>query len=119
MRTSPQVFRLLHETYDFQYLLISDDYLTWQLSSRDWRLVYWDRTGARTFIKNSPANHEYIQNNQYRFYTNGLSESNLSDTLSDSVTIAVLRKEISRHYQTTGEKPDLLLLAVLKQINTR
>ncbi len=119
MRTSPQVFRLVHETYDFQYLLISDDYLTWQLSSRDWRLVYLDRTGARTFIKNSPANHEYIQNNQYRFYTNGLSESNLSEIISDPHATKILEEEINRHYQITGEKPDLQLLAVLKQINTR
>ena len=119
MRKDPSVSNTVSEFYDFQYLLISDDHLFWDIDvaypNDYWMLVYWDQSGAQIYIRNNEQNFEYIDHYSYRFYVPGFDDNSLAKVQNNPEYLQRLNYEIQQHYSITGEKIDLRFLPLTEQ----
>ncbi len=114
MRINPQIFQAVDDAYNFQYLIFPNDYLSWDISTaipaNVWRPVYWDRSGARIYIKNNPQNIDYLVKHEYKYFNLNFDETTFPLIKTDPYKRQQLIVEIKRHYAVTGEKQDLHIL---------
>jgi len=115
IRINSQIFQAVDDTYNFQYLIFPNDYLFWDIKttflSSDWRPVYWDRSGARIYVKNNQQNLGYLLKHEYKYYNPNFDYATFTAIKTDLYKRQQLIVEIKRHYAVTGEKYDLQQLA--------
>ncbi len=114
MISDPQIFIEMDQRYSFQYLVIDNKTLRFDLfdayGDTVWQPVYWDRNDILILVKNDPANAEYLDKFAYQYYRPGFDFVDYSIIESSPEKLAVLKEEVKQHLLWTGEKADRFLL---------
>ncbi len=118
MQSSSTEFAKVDNSYNFQYIITSDNYFDWSIdenfNTSDWVPVYWDITGVLIYVRNTTTNAQYISDFGYLLYTPGFNSETYSQQKHIPEYLKQLIVELNRHYAWTGSEYDRKWLAVVE-----